>query len=151
MLNLVTKRPRDSQGGLVRLTGGELSTFNADLRWAGHLWGDWYGKATGGVRQSGDFTVSRNGYAEYSVPCGGAVTTDCLPQERVPLDPENDDEIALASARLDRYYGDNSLLSIEGAGRTSPARSSRPASAACSWSTSSAAGRAPTFRPRTGR
>ncbi len=114
VLNLVTKRPRDSQGGLVRLTGGELSTFNADLRWAGHLWGDWYGKATGGVRQSGDFTVSRNGYAEYSVPCGGAVTTDCLPQERVPLDPENDDEIALASARLDRYYGDNSLLSIEG-------------------------------------
>lgn len=114
VLNLITKRPRDSQGGLVRLTGGELSTFNGDLRWAGHLWGDWYGKASGGVRQSGDFTVSRNGQAEYSVPCSATVTSDCLPQERVPLDPENDDEIAFASARLDRYYGDNSLLTVEG-------------------------------------
>ena len=35
VINLVTKRPKDSQGGLVRLTGGELSTLNADLRWAG--------------------------------------------------------------------------------------------------------------------
>jgi len=114
VLNLITKRPRDSQGGLVRLTGGELSTFNADLRWAGRLFGDWYAKASGGVRNSGDFTLSRNGQAEYAVPCSTTVTTDCLPQERVPLDPEDDDEIAFASARLDRHYGDSSLLTLEG-------------------------------------
>jgi iron complex outermembrane receptor protein len=114
VLNLITKRPRDSQGGLVRLAGGELSTFNADLRWAGHLGGDWYGKAVGGLRQSGDFTRSRNGQAEYAVPCSTTVTIDCLPQERVALDPEDDDEIGFASARADRYYGDNSMLTVEG-------------------------------------
>ena len=114
VLNLITKRPRDSQGGLVRLTGGELSTFNADLRWAGRLFGDWYGKAVGGVRNSGDFTRSRNGKAEYAVPCTATVTSDCLPQEAVPLDPEDDDQISFASARVDRYYGDNSLLTVEG-------------------------------------
>ncbi len=48
------------------------------------------------------------------MPCSATVTTDCLPQERVPLDPEDDDEIAFASARADRYYGDNSLLDRRG-------------------------------------
>lgn len=115
VLNLLTKRPRGSEGGLVRLTGGELSTFNADLRWAGHLGGDWWGKAVGGVRQSGDFTVSRVGAAEYSVPCSTTVTSDCLPQEAAPLDPEDDDEIAFASARVDRYVGgEENLLTFEG-------------------------------------
>ena len=75
VLNLITKAPRGSEGGLVRLTGGELSTFNADLRWAGHLGGDWWGKVVGGLRQSGDFTVSRVGAAEYSVPCTATITS----------------------------------------------------------------------------
>ena len=115
VLNLITKAPRGTEGGLVRLGGGELSTLNADLRWAGHIGGDWWGKAVGGVRQSGDFTVSRVGAAEYSVPCSPTVTSDCLPQERVPLDPEDDDEIAFASARADKYFGgENNLLTFEG-------------------------------------
>jgi len=114
VLNLITKRPKDSVGGLVRLTGGELSTASGDLRWATPLWGDWYGKFLGSYRSSGDFSVSRNGQAEYSVPCTSTVTSDCLPQERVPLDPLDDDEISTVSARLDRYYGDTSLLSLEG-------------------------------------
>jgi iron complex outermembrane receptor protein len=114
VLNMITKRPRDSQGGMIRLTGGELSTFNADARWAMQIAGDWYGKLLAGHRQSGDFTVSRRGAAEYSVPCGAGRTTDCLPQEAVFLNPEDDDEISIASARVDRHYGDTSLLTLEG-------------------------------------
>lgn len=114
VLNLVTKRPRDSQGGLIRLTGGELSTKNADLRWASPIGGEWYGKLLGGYRASGDFTVSRNGKAEYTRPCTTTITRDCLPQERVPLKPENDNEIFFASARVDRHYGETSLLTLEG-------------------------------------
>ncbi len=114
VLNLITKRPRDSQGGLVRLTGGELSTASGDFRWAMPLWGDWYGKVLGSYRSSGDFSVSRNGQAEYAVPCTTTVTSDCLPQERVPLDPLDDDEIATAAVRLDRHYGETSLLTLEG-------------------------------------
>ncbi len=114
VLNLLTRRPRGSEGGLVRLAGGEMSTFNADARWAGRMGEHWWGKALGGYRQSGDFTVSRNGAAEYTVPCSAAVTSDCLPQEAVGLDPLDDNEIAFASARADRYFGDANLLTLEG-------------------------------------
>lgn len=115
VLNMVTKSPRDSAGGQVRITGGDLSTINGDLRWAGSLGGDWYLKILGGARSHGDFTVSRNGKAEYSVPCPPGVTGDCLPQERVALDPEDDDSIYFGSARVDKYFGDNrSLLTLEG-------------------------------------
>jgi iron complex outermembrane receptor protein len=114
VLNLTTKRPRDSGGGLVRLTAGELDTVNGDFRWAGGLGGDWYLKLLGGFRSSGDFTVSRRGAAEYSRPCGGGVTTDCLPQEAAPLAREDDDDIRFASARLDKYFGNGDLLTIEG-------------------------------------
>ncbi|MCB1035348.1 MAG: TonB-dependent receptor [Acidobacteria bacterium] len=114
IVNLVTKQPRYSRGGTFRLAGGELSTFNSDFRYAGELGGDWYVKVLLGARTSGDFSVSRNGKAEYSVPCGGAVRTDCLPQERVPLDPEDDDEIFFGSLRFDKYFEGGSALTFEG-------------------------------------
>lgn len=114
VLNLITKRPRGTEGGLVRLAAGELSTFNADFRWAAKLSENWYGKVVGGHRASGDFTVSRVGAAEYTVPCSATITTDCLPQERARLSPLDDNEISFASARLDRHIGDSHLLTIEG-------------------------------------
>jgi iron complex outermembrane receptor protein len=114
VLNVITKRPEGSEGGLVRVAAGELSTLNADLRWAGRLGGNWWGKLVGGVRQSGDFTVSRNGKAEYSVPCTVSGQTDCLPQERVPLTIEDDDDIQFGSLRIDRAWADQSLTTIEG-------------------------------------
>ncbi|MGE0638772.1 MAG: TonB-dependent receptor [Thermoanaerobaculia bacterium] len=114
VLNLVTKRPRDSQGGLIRLTGGELSTFNGDFRWAGSITDSTYYKVLGGIRNSGDFTVSRNGKAEYAIPCSRSGQTDCLPQELVPLDPEDDDSIWFGGLRLDQYFGEEMLLTVEG-------------------------------------
>jgi len=115
VLNLITKRPRGSEGGLVRLAGGELSTVNADARWAGQLGGEWWGKLVGGIRKSGDFTVSRQGAAEYSVPCTARGQTDCLPQEVVPLDPEDDDDIKFLSGRVDRYVDEErGLFTLEG-------------------------------------
>lgn len=113
VLNLITKRPRDSEGGLVRLTGGELSTFNADARWAGHLGGSWWGKAVLGTRRGDDFSVSRVGAAEYSEPCTRTGQTDCLPQERAELDPD-DDTIDFGSLRFDRYWSDGSYSTLEG-------------------------------------
>ncbi len=114
IVNLVTKQPRYSDGGTFRLTGGELSTFNGDFRYAGELGSGWYVKALAGARTSGDFTRSRNGKAEYSVPCGGAIRTDCLPQERAALDPEDDDEIFFGSLRFDKYFDGGSALTLEG-------------------------------------
>ena len=101
----------------VRIAGGELSTLNADARWAGELVDDsLYLKVEGGLRESGDFTVSRTTglEGEYAPFCAAAGQTDCLPREVVPLDPEDDNEISFASARLDKYLGDTGLFTIEG-------------------------------------
>ena len=116
VLNLTTKRPRDSRGGQLRLTAGELDTTNAEFRWAGGLGGAWYLKAQAGIHSTGDFAVSRHGAAEYTVPCSAAqgITTDCLPQEAVPLARENDDDVRYGSLRIDRYVGEGGLLTLEG-------------------------------------
>ena len=116
VLSISSLAPRDSPGGIVRLTAGGLKTTNADVRWAGALAESWYMKVVAGVRKHGDFAVSRMGAAEYSLPCpvpqGGA--TDCLPQERVPLARENDNRIYSGSLRIDRQFSDSSLFTIEG-------------------------------------
>lgn len=114
VLNLVTKRPRDSQGGTVRVAAGELSTLNADARWAGGITDDLYFKVQGGVRNSGDFARSRNVTGEYAPLCSAQGQTDCLPREVVPLDPLDDVEISFGSARLDSYLGDSGLFTVEG-------------------------------------
>jgi iron complex outermembrane receptor protein len=115
VLNLTTKPPRYSQGGFLRFTGGELDTVNFDFRWAEGFGGDWYGKVVAGTRNTGDFTVSRNGQAEYSRPCAPpAVTTDCLPQERVPLEREDNDDIYFFGARIDKYLTSDMMMTFEG-------------------------------------
>jgi iron complex outermembrane receptor protein len=106
VLNMVTKEPRGSQGGLVRLTAGELSTLNGDFRWAGSLGNEFYVKLIGGVRTHGDFTVSRNETVEYPG----------LPPELVPLNPEDDDEVLFYGVRLDKHFNDGGLFTVEGGG-----------------------------------
>jgi iron complex outermembrane receptor protein len=116
VLNLVTKQPRYSQGGQVRLTAGELETTHVDFRWAGDLGGDWYMKAVGGMRDSGDFAVSRTTSAEYSVLCQGdpGTESDCLVREALPLQREDDDEITIGGLRFDKYLSNGSVFTIEG-------------------------------------
>lgn len=116
VIAITTKSPRDSQGGKLRLTGGELATFHGDLRWATGLGGEWYAKLVGGLRRSDDFTVSRNGKAEYSVPCNAAagIRTDCLPQEAVPIQRE-DREVYFGGLRLDKHFSAGAnILTFEG-------------------------------------
>jgi iron complex outermembrane receptor protein len=114
VLNMITKRPKDYEGGLIRLSGGELSTFNADLRWAGGFGNGWYYKVLGGIRDHDDWFVSRRGAAEYATPCPvpQGTATGCLPQERVDPDPESD-EINFYSLRIDKYLG-NGFATLEG-------------------------------------
>lgn len=114
VLNLITKRPRDSQGGQVRVAAGELSTVNADARWAGDLGEDFALKVQAGVRNSGDFAQPRNQRGEYAPLCSAAGQADCLPREVVGLDPFDDNEISFGSARFDSYLGENGLFTAEG-------------------------------------
>lgn len=119
VINITTKAPRDSLGGFVRLTTGQLDTQSVDFRWAGNLGGGWYSKVLGGFKNSGDFTVSRNpdvvDEPEYSEFCMLVGETDCLPTERTLFREQNDD-IRYASARFDRYLADGSVFTLEAGG-----------------------------------
>ena len=64
VLNMTTKMPRDSVGGRLLLSAGDLDTKRADLRHAGGLGGEWYYRLVGGYAQSGDFARSRNATVE---------------------------------------------------------------------------------------
>jgi len=114
ILNMITKEPRFSRGGAVRVAFGELGTANLDLRWAGALGGEWYGKVLAGTRHSGDFFVPRKGAAEYAVPCGAGVTINCLPQEAVVPTRLHDNDVAFGSARADKYFNNYVVLTLEG-------------------------------------
>jgi outer membrane receptor protein involved in Fe transport len=113
-LNMLTKEPRFSRGGVVRVSYGELDTMNLDFRWAGALGNEWYGKAVGGVRRSGDFFVSRRGAAEYSVPCAPGTTGDCLPQEVVVPPRIDDNDVFFGGLRADKYFSNGLMLTVEG-------------------------------------
>ena len=113
VLNLVTRAPRHSQGGRVRLTGGEMSTRQLDLRYATGLGGRWYAKVLGGYTESDDFFGPRTTSVEYSTPCAYFLQGDCLPLEAV-APPLSQDEIAHGSLRLDGYLTDSTTLVVEG-------------------------------------
>ena len=113
ILNLTTKAPRDSLGGTLRISGGELSTRRVDLRLATGLGGGWYFKGTGSYQESDDFYRSRNEELEYTEFCPGVVFLNCLLREPVPL-PLDDDSVLYGGLRFDRDFGHSRLLVVEG-------------------------------------
>ena len=116
VVNITTKAPKTSLGGLVRASGGELSSVGLDVRDAFRVGGGWYGKVLAGFKNSGDFSISRNpdvvNYPEYSQFCMLIGETDCLPGERT-LPREQDNKIRYGAVRFDKYLTDTSLLSFE--------------------------------------
>ena len=104
VLNLRSRNPRDSLGGKLRVTVGELNTQRVEGRYAGFLGRGWYFKGLGGVHQSDDFTRSRAGDVEYA--------PETLPRDLVPpvLDRVR---LAFGSLRLDKYFGDDRLVTVE--------------------------------------
>ena len=113
VLNLITRRPHESRGGVARIAGGDQSTLNGDLRWALGIGGGWSLELQGSTRSSEDFSVSRTTTAEYATLCAFPGQTDCLPQEQVPLDPD-DNEITSGALRIDRSFHRGGLLSVDG-------------------------------------
>ncbi len=103
VLSLTTRAPRDSQGGAIRLTAGELDTAMAEARWAGSLGRDWYFKLLGNHTESESFTEPRTDTVEYAG----------LPRDVVPLVPGGI-EVDAGSLRLDKYLADGDLLTLEG-------------------------------------
>jgi iron complex outermembrane receptor protein len=134
VVNITSKAPRNSLGGLARFTVGELHTLGLDVRQAFKVGGGWYGKVLAGLKNSGDFTVSRDPYGpdgveftsddirapEYSTFCLRVGEKDCLLEERNLSRMEYDDSLAPArdeirygAARFDKYLTDTSVLTFE--------------------------------------
>lgn len=102
VLNITSKDPRYTPGGIVRFSLGELSMGLLDLRYAGRLGRGWYFSILGGYLNSGDFSVSRNESVEYSG----------LPMELAPL-PLRKTERLHAKIRLDKHFAGGNVLTIE--------------------------------------
>lgn len=113
VLNVITRPPHLSRGGLVRLTGGELDTSKIDLRYAAELGSGWFLKALGGYTESDDFFRPRTRSVEYSEPCAFPGQYDCLPLEAVPP-PLDRNQITYGSLRADKHFGDDKILVVEG-------------------------------------
>ena len=114
VLNMTTRRPRGSEGGRLLLTGGDLSTFRADVRHAGSVGSEWYYRIVGGYQQSDDYTQSRQTGVEYGTNPNGcaAGTFNCLPREAVPL-RLTEVQTSFGGIRLDKHFSSNTLT-IEG-------------------------------------
>lgn len=102
VLNMTTKQPKLTPGGMVRLSGGELATKRLDFRHAGSLSGEWYYRVVAGAQQGNDFARSRNAGVEYAG----------LPAERVPLALDEVD-IKFGGVRLDHHFADTDVLTLE--------------------------------------
>jgi iron complex outermembrane receptor protein len=113
IINIATRQPRESQGGMVRLAAGELDSVNAELRWAGSLGNGWYTKVSGGRRTSRGYSESRNETTEYSRFCESPTDFDCLQKENIPLFKDGID-IDFGFLRFDKYLSNGSLLTFEG-------------------------------------
>jgi iron complex outermembrane receptor protein len=111
-LNLTTKAPRYSQGGKVRLTGGELNTRKLDLRYATQVADHSYIKVMGGLTRSDDFFRSRTAGVEYSVPCTAQGQFECLPLEAISPSLQ-EDKISFGSLRFDHYLSGDKTLVLE--------------------------------------
>jgi outer membrane receptor protein involved in Fe transport len=108
VVQMRTKSPRDSPGGRVRFTFGELGTAKTEARWATSLCKGWYMKILGGENSSRDFTVSRNKSVEYPG----------LPLEALPLSRDRVN-IKDGAIRFDKYFGHGRSLTFEGGGSAS--------------------------------
>ena len=135
VVNITSKAPKTSLGGLARVTIGELRTRGLDVRHAFKMGDGWYGKVLGGMKDSSDFTVSRDPFGpdgveftgddirqpEYSTFCLRIGEKNCLAEERNLSRIQYDDswahardEIRYGALRIDKYLTDSSLLTFEG-------------------------------------
>ena len=104
ILLVTSKAPKDSLGGKVRFTVGELATQRYEIRHAGDLGNGWFYKGVGGFQRSKDFTVSRVGSVEYAP---GVLPTEAVPP---PLDHY---QSVSGTVRVDKYFSRARAMTVE--------------------------------------
>jgi outer membrane receptor protein involved in Fe transport len=101
VLNIVTKSARESRGGRVTLSGGELGTLKGDLSWAG-------GNDRSNVRVLADYTEGDDFY----VPRTATTEYPRLPREAVA--GTNQYDSTTFSLRFDHDLSDSATIAFEG-------------------------------------
>ncbi|NKB89700.1 MAG: TonB-dependent receptor plug domain-containing protein [Acidobacteria bacterium] len=104
VVSMTTRQPR-SNTGMVRMGGGELSTFRTDGLISRDLGDGWFLKLTAGGSGGDDFTVSRTDSVEYAP---GQLPMDAVapPLDRV--------KSLYGGVRLDRTTSGGHSMTIEG-------------------------------------
>jgi outer membrane receptor for ferrienterochelin and colicins len=103
VLDIRTLAPRDSQGGALRVSVGELNAARVSARWAGGLGKGWFVKLTGGSERSDTFSQSRNVNVEYVG----------VPKEAIPLSRDHMN-VNAGSVRVDKYLTNGRVVTFEG-------------------------------------
>ncbi|MDH3744808.1 MAG: TonB-dependent receptor [Acidobacteriota bacterium] len=101
VLNLITEAPKDSVGGRLTLSGGELGTLRGELGWSADLGADWYMKLKAAYFEGDGFTVPRTSTTEYAG----------LPLERGTATDFHDSSDF--SIRFDKELGNTGILTLE--------------------------------------
>jgi outer membrane receptor protein involved in Fe transport len=131
VINITTPTAREQLGGRATLSGGELSSFRADGRYAGLLADGRIGyRVNGGYNQSDTWDRSRTQFDSTSLQREYADATDepvpptveALPLKGQQVDPatgapEGDRDPlknAYGAGRLDYYFDNGSVLSVDG-------------------------------------
>lgn len=133
VVDMRTLSPRESPGGKISLSGGELESFKGDLRWAGLFGqGRWGLRVNGGYSTNDTWTRSRTSTdgldirREYTDAIDINQFTVNASREIRPLAGQEtrpggaavgdrDPITALyGSARLDRYFDNGGVVTVEG-------------------------------------
>ena len=104
VLNMTTLSPQQALGTKVKVSGGELSMFRADVRHAGLLGERWSYKVNAGRIQSNNWDKNRT-VPPFEYPG--------LSTERININPDNM-IYTYGSARLDYGFENGSLVTAEG-------------------------------------
>ncbi|MCB1043997.1 MAG: TonB-dependent receptor [Acidobacteria bacterium] len=105
VLNIRTKRPVDTPGGYVTLSGGELSSYRIDARYAGTFGSGWSYRVNGGTYSTGSWSESRTA-------ADAPLEYDGLAFENFALGDE-DIESVYFGGRIDKEFENGHVLTFE--------------------------------------
>ncbi|MEJ2195734.1 MAG: TonB-dependent receptor [Ignavibacteriaceae bacterium] len=111
VLNFNTLSPQQSLGTKIKLSGGELSMFRADIRHSGLLGAGWSYKVSAGYMQSSNWNKNRT-TRPFEYPGLSASTSDTTVEQRDIKDGTL--RYIYGTARVDYQLADASLLTAEG-------------------------------------
>ncbi len=112
-LRLESQAPQATEGGRIRLGGGERSSRTVDLSRSDSFGERWHFRVAGSTSETEGFSVSRTAAPEYSRFCSSTGDFECLPAESAALGTRTL-ERSSGYVRLDRDSGPLGFDDVDG-------------------------------------